>query len=234
MQFYKKQVFLFLLLNILFFQRIESAGAPTEEIFSHIYEQGIWGRNAEGLGISGGGSLPENVTAYQWILENFIHSNAIHSIVDAGCGDWSFSKYIDWKNINYLGIDVVKQVVERNQQQFAASNITFQHGDFLKVDLPPADLLICKHVLQHLSNNDIINFLNQLGKFKHCLITNVVDPVSLSSDNQDIPFDAIYSRRTHTLDLAKPPFNLNVKATMYYRSQSDVMQIVYIQNSFDP
>ena len=43
--------------------------------------------------------------------------------------------------------------------------------------LPPADLLIVKHVLQHIPNRDVLKFLPQLKKYKHVLLVNSADPL---------------------------------------------------------
>jgi hypothetical protein len=42
----------------------------------------------------------------------------------------------------------------------------------LTAEIPEADLMICKHVLQHMPNRDVFLFLKLLPKFKHSLILN--------------------------------------------------------------
>ena len=46
-------------------------------------------------GHSGAGSLPFWTIGYRAMLENFIAMNEIKSIVDLGCGDWQFSKFMN-------------------------------------------------------------------------------------------------------------------------------------------
>ena len=58
-------------------------------------------------------------------------------------------------------------------------------------------------MLQHLSYEEITNFIKHLGKFKHCLITNDVDPASLTCTNFDIK-----TGEYRLLDLTQSPFNL--------------------------
>lgn len=72
--------------------------------------------------------------------------------MDVGCGDWQFSQAIDWGTIKYIGYDIVKQVVKANRKKFGTRLISFIHGNGVQCDLPMADLLICKDVLQHLPN----------------------------------------------------------------------------------
>lgn len=110
----------------------------------------------------------------------------IRSVVDLGCGDWQFSRYIDWSDMTYVGVEVVPSVVERNQHEFGNSNIRFQIFELL-AKLPTADLLVCKDVLQHLPNVTVKSYLGAFrNKFKFSLITNDEEPVNLQNIDIDI------------------------------------------------
>ncbi len=154
-------------------------------------------------GFSFSGSQIEITKEYVAFLQEFMHANQIHSVVDIGCGDWAFSRYIDWSGIQYTGIDIVKFVIERNQSLFAHPSITFIHADALDMELPEADLMICKDVFQHLPNSAIMGILKQAHKFRHCLITDFVDPATLSSPNEDIKYGGC-----RPVDLTQPPFSV--------------------------
>lgn len=197
-----------------------------EQVFTHIYNHAVWGRNDEGVGFSGGGSLIINTRQYITRLTQFMKEHAITSVVDAGCGDWEFSRYIDWTGIDYIGYDVVNHIIQKNQQRFGAPNIQFVHANFVTEDLPEADLLLCKHVLQHLPNRDIITFLKQIKKFKYCLITNEVYPQTLTSDNPDIEIGSC-----HKVDLSKPPFNIKGTKILNYNIEGGVHQVFLIDNT---
>lgn len=190
--------------------------SPQEQIsfaFTSIYQNALWGTNKENKGSSGSGSTAENTLIYRDYLKEFMKTNQIKSVVDIGCGDWEFSQLVDWTAINYIGYDIVKSVIENNSRIYSKPTIQFIHENFLDVDLPKADLLICKDVFQHLSNEEIIAFLPQLKKFKHCLITNDVNPNNNSSDNHNIPIGGY-----RPLDLTIPPFNLSPESTFYFIS----------------
>lgn len=199
----------------------------TENIFTNIYVNATWGTNSNGEGFSGGGSLLVNVAPYINFLENFVAMYDIKTIVDAGCGDWEFSKYIKWGNVFYTGYDVVKHVVEKNIANYANNNIHFVHGNVVDLDLPSADLLLCKDVLQHLSNNDIFKFIKQFSKFKYCLITNDVHPITLTSNNNDIT-----TGECRYIDLSTKPFHLIGTKILHYRDTMGVIKTVFfIDNS---
>jgi SAM-dependent methyltransferase len=194
--------------------------ASAEKIFTNIYENHLWGEEG-----SGGGSRIENAKPYVDFLQKFLCEKKITSVVDVGCGDWQFSKFINWKGIRYFGIDVVKYIIENNTQRFGSPTITFIHSDGISNDLPEADLMVCKEVLQHLTNADVFSLIKQLGKFKYCLITNDVDPHTLSSDNHEI-----IRGSSRTIDLTKPPFNIKGEKVLTYYTPVGVKQILLIQN----
>lgn len=203
-----------------------------QQVFTDIYTKGVWGSNDKGEGFSGGGSLLQNTKEYRAFLQQFMKTHSVRTVVDAGCGDWEFSRYIDWTGIQYLGFDVVAHVIQKDIERYGTSNIRFINANFLAIDLPAADLLICKHVLQHLSNQDIISFLPQLKKFKYCLITNQVDPDTLSGDNADTVVGG-----AHKIDLSKAPFNVAGKKVLTYciggpvRSGGSIHQVFLIDNT---
>lgn len=132
-----------------------------KEIFTEIYDKNIWGG-------SGGGSTPENTVEYRAFLQKFLKDYKIRSVVDYGCGDWSFSHLIDWTGVWYVGVDCVESVVAANRKKYSQKFINF-HGPSYPNQ---ADLMILKDVLQHWSNSDIDLFLLLNRKFKYILITN--------------------------------------------------------------
>lgn len=175
----------------------------TKGVFESIYRNRSWGTNAQGVGHSGFGSTMAFTRLYRVFLQDFLAEHGIRSVVDAGCGDWEFSQAIDWSGIDYLGCDIVESIIAENRRRYGAPNIQFVACDIIEAELPPADLLIVKDVLQHLSNRDIGRFLRHLKKFKHVLIINDVEAGSFSASNHDIE-----TGQYRPLDLTRPPFSL--------------------------
>ena len=137
---------------------------------------------------------------YRAYIEDFIKKHAVKSVVDAGCGDWSFSSAIDWGDASYLGVDIASDVIEAVRNKHEKGKIKFVVGDITE-DLPAADLLISKDVLQHLSNELILKFIkNNLrkDKYKWVILTN-----DRGSENRDIR-----SGLHRMIDLTAPPFNV--------------------------
>jgi SAM-dependent methyltransferase len=198
------------------------AARTTKEVFEHIYHQARWGKNAEGIGHSGTGSTLRATMYWRLFVTAFLANNHISSVVDAGCGDWEFSQSIDWTGIDYKGYDIVEAVIAADKQKFERPNIHFFTGDIVETDLPPADLLIVKHVLQHLPNEAVKRLMLQFPKYRHVLLVNGVDAVTLSANNLDI-----VSGGYRDLDVTTPPFSLHGAKVLTYWDGFNMQQVVH-------
>jgi 2-polyprenyl-3-methyl-5-hydroxy-6-metoxy-1,4-benzoquinol methylase len=163
------------------------------------YARDVWGHG------SGQGSLPKHARGYVRVLQQFLRDNRIVHVVDLGCGDWPFSRMMDWNGVEYLGLDLVESVIARNRQEYTTANIHFQviSGDL--GDLPAADLLIAKDVLQHWANASVASFLPVLRRYRFSLITNCVNPKGATLNEVIIVGDFRF------LDLRLPPFNVHAE-----------------------
>src|SRR5262245_12747243 len=80
--------------------------------FNRSYTEGTFGKDVTGKGTSGSGSTLEITREYRSYVEDFMKKHTVKSVVDAGCGDWSFSSAINWGDASYLGIDIASDVIE--------------------------------------------------------------------------------------------------------------------------
>jgi len=166
------------------------------ERFQEIYATNEWRHG------SGEGSLPEHNQGYIRFVEGFIRDHNIRNIVDLGCGDWQFSRYIDWQRAEYVGMDIVPEVIEANRARFRRPGVEFVLYDGNISDIPPADLLITKDVLQHWSHAAIGALLPRFNQYRHVLVTNCVNPHGPTL-NEEIPDGGF-----RYLDLRLAPFHL--------------------------
>ena len=131
-----------------------------EHEFQRIYRKGDWtfGRFPK----SGSGSTVEATKTYRDTIQPWIDKSK--RIVDLGCGDWTFSRHIDWKGHHYIGLDVVPELIKSHNLEFGAPNIRFEYLNFAErpLQVPIGDLYIIKDVLQHWPNHLIIRFLTEL------------------------------------------------------------------------
>ncbi len=197
--------------------------ASLEQVFDDIYARSRWGTNGGDAGTSGFGSTLASTVMYRTFLEHFMKELGIKSVVDAGCGDWEFSQAIDWSGIDYKGYDIVASVIESDRARFGKPNIQFFAANIVDADLPPADLLIVKHVLQHLPNAAVTKFLAQLPKYKHVLIVDSVNAGTLSGKNTDIAAGGF-----RELDVTRPPFDVRGVKVLTYWDGGNMQQVLYV------
>jgi hypothetical protein len=168
--------------------------AAMRAAFTAIYREDQWTNG------SGPGALPDATIEYRAFLARFMEANAVRSVTDLGCGDWQSSRFIDWSRVSYLGFDVVPSIVDRNLELHAAAGVEFrlfQSPD----DLPGGDLLIGKHILQHLPNDTVAEYLAAFSRrYRYLILTDSIEPAE--DVNIDIDFGGY-----RPLRLERAPFN---------------------------
>ncbi len=159
---------------------------------------------------SGPGSASAYTSRYRAFLEAFIRDRKVRSIVDYGCGDWQFSKLVDWGDVEYVGLEIVPGLVDRLQADYGNERRRFVCVDADHPNIQGCDLLIAKDVVQHLTNGDIL-LLERLfsEKASHIIWVNDLDQ-DPSKNNHEI-----HRGDYRKLDLRLPPFQF--KGEMLFR-----------------
>ena len=151
--------------------------------FSYIYKSKYWQNITDGS-LSGGGSNAISTNHIKKSLREFIKRNDIKSIIDIPCGDWKWMSELDLSDLEYVGYDIVDELISDNQRKYAKNNITFKVKNLVDEKLPKSDLIIIRDLLVHLDHKDIIKCLTNLNDsdFKFVGITNY--PRILSHKNR--------------------------------------------------
>lgn len=199
-----------------FGQDNEFKGLSNQEIFNKIYSEKLWGKSENGISISGNGSYSEDIIK-PYILKtiNFLSKKRTSILVDLGCGDFNIGKnFISYAD-TFVACDVSKVIIDRNRSNYSSfRNVKFKLLDLSKDELPTGDICIVRQVLQHLSNDDILNFVNYLNKkkpYKYLILTEHL-PIKKFKPNQDKPTGAsIRVFIDSGIILHEKPFNLNYK-----------------------
>ena len=192
-------------------------------IFSEIYDNHLWGGNNEAFH-SGIGTIDENAQLYLNKLSDFFKTNSIHSVVEIGCGDFRLMKSIlDASPLHYTGIDVVPNLINHLNQNFANERISFMCADAVTDILPSADVCIIRQVLQHLSNDQILSILKKCDQYRFVIITEHLPIGSNIIPNKDKPSGPDVRMYFYSgVFVESPPFNQKAEIFIEYRADYNV------------
>lgn len=162
-------------------QKLQGKFFSIKETFEQIHQTNHWSGEHS---VSGEGSAPEQTTIISRELPALLKRFDIQTMIDAPCGDFNWMAKIALPVVDYLGIDIVPAVAEKNQRLFGRHNRRFICGDITADPLPTADLLFCRDCLVHLSYSAIGHFFeNLLNSEIHYLMTTTFTD---RSENRDI------------------------------------------------
>ena len=186
---------------------------PTKKVMEQIYDLNLWGGNETKFYSGFGSHNPELVEPYIKIINKFLNSfeNPI-SVLDLGCGDFNIGKALYKNTKNYTAIDIVEALIIYNKEKFKADNLEFKCLDIAKDNLPKADCVMIRQVLQHLSNAEVENILNKLINYKYLILTEHLPEGDFEPNKDIISGQGIRIKKQSGLDILKPPFNFNVKS----------------------
>jgi hypothetical protein len=142
-------------------------------LFTKTYKENKWTSNESRSGI--GSQLEYTESIRKLIIE--LIDGGVEYIWDCSCGDWNWMKEIRESLPNYMGNDIVDELIELNTKKFGSDTIKFQCGDMLeelkKLESASVDLLLCRHTLEHLSTDYVTNVIKEIRRVsKKALITS--------------------------------------------------------------
>ncbi len=161
-----------------------------KKVFTSIYKSNHWAQSdnlsGEIISVSGPGSNV-NQEGFLNLKNNFdkiFNEFQIKSILDMPCGDflWLYEIIKD-KNIDYLGIDIVDELISENKKKYIKSNINFECRDIVEfIPTKQFDLILIRDLFIHLKNADIKTIINNLKKidFKYLALNS--NPIKKNED----------------------------------------------------
>ena len=113
---------------------------------------------------SGRGSDMDIVSPLIPKLANLIDKYNIKTLIDAPCGDCNWIKEVlpSTKVENYIGIDIVPDLIDSNIENFGGTGLLFAVKDLVEEIPPTGDLLLCRDCLVHLSFESAIKALKNI------------------------------------------------------------------------
>lgn len=135
------------------------AGRSVEEVFTSIWQENVW---KAGDSVSGAGSEVAATESIRKAIPRLVRDLGVKVFLDAPCGDFNWMKHVDFGGCRYIGLDVVKAMIEQLQRQYSGPNREFVHGDLVAGPLPKADMVLCRDCLFHLNDEQIMSALRQI------------------------------------------------------------------------
>jgi hypothetical protein len=203
--------------------------------FDDVYRRGLWGGAEQGKSYLfcmkkinqpssliifihlGGGSGPGSTVTYtincRKILYKLIKQYNVSSMLDAPCGAMAWMPILlanlsneTNKTFRYHGVDVVESVVNSSRSRFSNRSDEWQFStvDFTQHSLPANyELIFSRDALQHLPMEKVVNALRMFSLVPGARFLLVGSYVK-DSMNRNIGAGDYFS-----IDLTRPPFNLN-------------------------
>ncbi|QCP54412.1 class I SAM-dependent methyltransferase [Trinickia violacea] len=130
------------------------------QVFQKIYDEKGWQSQES---VSGWGSELKNAAQVIRELPGLLRRFRVNSMLDVPCGDFNWMRHVDLTEIDYIGADIVPDLVEINKRTWAAPSRRFVHLDLLRDTLPEADLILCRDCLFHFSHVDVFRALERFA-----------------------------------------------------------------------
>jgi hypothetical protein len=142
-----------------------------ENNFTVIYENNLWNSPSSR---SGRGSTLAATKQLRRILPQILEKLQVRTMLDAPCGDFHWMGRVHLPLDQYIGVDVVRDLIKKNNKLHGDNNHRFLHRDIITDELPRADLVLCRDCIMHLPNEAITLALKNIKKSgaDYLLITN--------------------------------------------------------------
>lgn len=186
---------------------------PTKAAMEQVYAMKLWGGGSASFYSGEGSHIPEIVNPYVMAVTAFLSSFESPLVVcDLGCGDFNVGKQLVSYARRYIAVDIVPDLIARNQSLYKAEQLTFDCLDIAVDELPKGDCVLLRQVLQHLSNAEIEAILGKLRDFKHVILTEHIPTGDFEPNLDIISGQGTRLKKGSGVQLTKAPFHFQVKA----------------------
>jgi SAM-dependent methyltransferase len=195
----------------------EFSQLSAKDAFTKIYSEGLWGRsnsNQDSFSSGSGSRSRDVVVTYIDAVERFLTSlGKKPDVVDLGCGDFFVGSKIRHRCGGYIACDIVESLIARNVDVYRDMGVDFRVLDITSDELPGGDLVFVRQVLQHLSNQLILDAIPRIqSKYKYLLLTEHLPASNSFTPNIDKPTGPDTRLRFESgVVLTRPPFNMQAQ-----------------------
>ena len=172
--------------------------SPMHRVFREIF---LSNRQLGGESWSGPGSSLLQTAEIRRRLPLALQHLGVRALLDAPCGDFNWMKTLALDLEEYVGVDVVGEIVELNRARHGAPGRRFVQLDLTADPLPRADLILCRDCLGHFAYRDIVRALANFKRSGSRLLMTTTFPAARANIE-------IVTGDWRPLNLELPPFNL--------------------------
>jgi len=174
-------------------------GQAAQKRFTKIYRHNVFRGNESR---SGEGSNLAQTEVIRREIPLLLENLEVCTMLDAPCGDFNWMQHAALPLDQYIGADVVEELVAEDIRRYSSTTRRFLCLDIIGDPLPRADLIFCRDCLVHLNfkqgRKALRNF--QLSGAEYLLTTTFPG----TQTNADLNPGDVW----RTLNLERPPFNL--------------------------
>lgn len=180
-----------------FVQSVLTPRKHMEATFAPFYTENRWGDEESR---SGPGSNLSRTAKLRNELPGLLQEIGARSMLDAPCGDFNWMKDTSHGLEQYVGVDIIPDLINHNQSLYGNERTQFLLLDLIRDKLPRADVILCRDCFIHFSYrhiaSTIVNFKRSGATY---LLTNTY-PDWRQNEN-------IRTGNFRHLNLLLPPFN---------------------------
>lgn len=180
------------------FRRRRLVGRDPAEIFTDYARANKWGDKNS---LSGKGSNLEATAEVRRMLPALLRELGARSMLDVPCGDFFWMADVNLAGIDYLGGDIVPDLIDANRRAYVRPGVAFQVVDLIGGPVPKADVIFVRDCLVHLSHDHVQAALGNIARSGCTWLLTTTFPDTPT--NEDIA-----TGEWRALDLKNPPFNL--------------------------
>ena len=152
------------------------------DIFGKIYLKNGWIGNES---VSGPRSDVERCESIINAISKLFTDFHIETVLDIPCGDLNWIQHVDFGSVEYIGADIVPELINDNFEKYESTGMKFVVLDIMQDQLPKCDLILCRDCMVHFSFENIkktvTNIANSGAEYLLCTTFTNTD-----RENKDI------------------------------------------------
>jgi hypothetical protein len=132
-----------------------------QDVFTDIFRRNAWSSEESRSGM---GSTLLYTAPLRKALPGLFARLGVKTLLDAPCGDFNWMRKVPLDGIDYTGGDIVEELIEGVENRYGGPGRRFRLLNIINDPLPSADLWMCRDVLFHLPERDILTILRRFAR----------------------------------------------------------------------